>query len=215
MSDIVRSAYLEPSGAIDGAAATWQSAAASLMDSREELLGTQASTEDYPPGRFGRELAAAAALLRENPDLAVITLSLGGWDTHSEQGGANGRQASLLRVLSRGVAAFLSDLGARADSVAVLIQTEFGRTVHENASAGTDHGMASTWMAIGNHFQGGVHLGRSGWPGLEQSGLVDGRFLPPSIDYRDVYADVLLGHMECLPDDIILPDRQGYATGLI
>jgi uncharacterized protein (DUF1501 family) len=164
---------------------------------------------------LGSNLAATAALLREEHELSVVAISDGGWDTHSHQGGATGRQATQLANLAAALAAFDADLGSRRDDVAVLVQTEFGRTLRENASGGTDHGGASTWMVISSTMRGGIHLGTRGWPGLDEGSLLDGRALAPAVDFRDVYADLLRAHLGCPDVDAVLPDRPGLVTGLV
>ncbi|MEQ8234123.1 MAG: DUF1501 domain-containing protein [Gammaproteobacteria bacterium] len=195
--------------------ASWRSAGLELDASRSQILSLGATSSSYPGSALGRDLAAAATLLRNDPNLSVIMVADGGWDTHSHQGGATGRQATQLANLAAALAAFDADLGSRRDDVAVLVQTEFGRTLRENASGGTDHGGASAWMVISSTLRGGIHLGTRGWPGLDEGSLLDGRALAPAVDFRDVYADLLRGHLGCPDVDAVLPDRPGLVTGLI
>lgn len=193
----------------------WQAAASELEARRSSGSNAVASSVSYPDSPIGKDLAAAAALLRENRDLAVLTLSMDGWDTHSNQGGATGRQASQFAALAAGLSAFDADLGLRRDDVAVLVQTEFGRTLKENASGGTDHGGASAWMVLSSTMRGGVHFGTRGWPGLDEDSLLDRRALSPAIDFRDVYADILTHHLGCGDLSGVLPGRRTGITGLV
>ncbi|MEQ8660048.1 MAG: DUF1501 domain-containing protein [Gammaproteobacteria bacterium] len=218
LDDILRrvltTAYIGTPGTPTDEVEAWRVAAAELESSRTEPSSRAATSVTYPDDSFGRDLAAAAALLRDDPDLSIVMLSMGGWDTHSNQGGAAGRQATQLATLAAGLSAFEADLGTRRDDVAVLVQTEFGRTFRENASGGTDHGGASAWMVLSSTLRGGIHLGHRGWPGLDEGSLLDGRALAPTIDFRDVYADLLTHHLGCTDVSTILPDRPGEATGL-
>jgi len=158
------------------------------------------ATAVYPNTGFGNSLRRVAQFIklgRSEPVFAmdVAGVGIGGWDTHSMQGGgdANGRQARLLRDFGDSLAAFYNDLGDLRKDVLTLTQTEFGRTARENGSNGTDHGHAAAWFAIGGSVNGGIHGGR--WPGLSRSALLNGNFLQHNVDYRDVYADVLKNHL--------------------
>jgi uncharacterized protein (DUF1501 family) len=167
----------------------------------------------YPATGFGRQMRQAAALVKGRAGLELITLNLGGWDTHSGQGGgqADGRMSQLLAGFSSSVSAFFTDLGAAASRVTVLTVTEFGRTAAENGSQGTDHGSASTWLVIGPNVRGGVHVG-SGWPGLGPSQLLNGRALAHSIDFRAIYANVL---SRCLGVTNIAAVLPGYSGAMV
>ena len=215
LGSVLTRRYVSGTDPSPGARKNWVAAAVELEASRASAPIRTSSSVTYPRGTLGEDLASAAALLRESPDLSILTLAMGGWDTHSNQGGASGRQAAQLSALAAGLAAFQDDLGPRRDDVAVLVQTEFGRTLRENASGGTDHGGASAWMVLSSTMRGGVHLGTRGWPGLDEGSLLEGRALAPAVDFRDVYADLLVNHLGC--DDVsrILPDRPGESTGLV
>jgi uncharacterized protein (DUF1501 family) len=170
----------------------------------------------YPSTSFGRQMRQAAALVKGRAGLELITLNLGGWDTHSAQGGgqADGRMSMLLSGFSNSVSAFFTDLGAAASRVTLLTVTEFGRTAAENGSQGTDHGNASTWMAIGPNVRGGVHLG-AGWPGLQPSQLLGGRALAHSIDFRAVYANVLTRCLGTTNLSAVLPGYSGAMVDVV
>lgn len=212
---VVLGTYIHDAGAVAPGFSDWRSSAVELLADRARGRTNSNATLQYPEGSFGAELAAAATLLRHDAAPSVITLSLGGWDTHSKQGGASGRQARALDLLARGLAAFQTDLGTRRGDVAVLVQTEFGRTLAENASAGTDHGDASAWMILSDTLRGGIHLGARGWPGLAEASLANGRALAPSLDYRDVYGDLLQGHLGCSDLGAVISNSPRQPTGLI
>lgn len=154
-----------------------------------------APSADYPGGPLGRDLRELAQLLKANIGIEVAFVDLGGWDHHFNQGAAAGRMARLLNQLSKGLAAFYTDLGDRMEDITVLALSEFGRTVRENGSGGTDHGHGNVMLALGGSLRGGRIYGR--WPGLEPEQLFEGRDLASTTDYRDVFAELLTQHLGC------------------
>ncbi|MCG8424558.1 MAG: DUF1501 domain-containing protein [Proteobacteria bacterium] len=160
----------------------------------------------YPTRSFGRHLQQTAQLIKAGLGLEIATVDLGGWDTHEGQGGGQvgSRHRHMLERLASGLNAFATDLGDRMDDVLVIVCTEFGRTVRENGSRGTDHGMASTWLALGGQVDGGQIYGS--WPTLETGNLVAGRFLPYTIDYRDIFATVAAGFLGNSDIDYLFPE---------
>lgn len=163
----------------------------------------------YPATPFGRQMRQAAGLIKTRPGTELVGLDMGGWDTHRGQGGGqpNGTQAKLLNQLSNAIAAFYADLGSASSGVLLLAVTEFGRTAAENSSGGTDHGNASTWLAVGPMVRGGVHT-VAGWPGLAPAQLNQGRYLAQSTDYRDIYGEILSRHLGVATPSSLLA---GYA----
>ncbi len=148
---------------------------------------------NYPGSTFGKEMRRIAQLIKSDTGLQYATVETYGWDTHRDQGGAEGSQARSLGNLADGIAALYTDLGPdlMRDTL-ILTMTEFGRTAAENASGGTDHGHAAAWFAVGGGVAGGVH---GSWPGLAQADLVEGRFLAQSLDCRDVMCEVIASHL--------------------
>ena len=143
----------------------------------------------YPNSGYGRQLLQTAQLIKANVGLEVVTVSHGGYDTHGEQGGANGRHADRLNDFSTGITALYRDLGSRMSDVVILTMSEFGRTAEQNGSRGTDHGNASSWFVIsGNdNIRGGIH---GGWPGLQEDQLYKGRYLDFTVDYRNLLGEI-------------------------
>ncbi len=181
----------------------------SLMESVRTGHYVPDNSAEYPDGGFGRQLMNAAQLIKSGIGLEVVCIDTGGWDTHSDQAS---RQARRLREFSEGLAAFYKDLGSFRQDVLILAMTEFGRTVRENASHGTDHGNASAWLAIGGRVKGGV-FGQ--WPGLGTDRLYLGRYLDFSIDYRNIFAEALKLHLSCPDLSGILPDFQPEPLGYL
>jgi uncharacterized protein (DUF1501 family) len=148
----------------------------------------------YPTHTTGRQLQQVAQLIKSGVGLEAVTLSIGGWDNHSNQGGgqSGGTQFNAHTRFAESIAAFYTDMGAGMNDVVLLTCTEFGRTAAENGSNGTDHGYASSWFAMGGGIQGGIY---GAWPGLEDNQLHNGRYLEMTVDYRDVLGDILVNHM--------------------
>ncbi len=147
----------------------------------------------YPPGEAGRALRRIARLLETDPGLAIACAAITGWDTHLDQGGAAGPLAARLAELARALAAFARDLGPRFADVVVLVLSEFGRSVPENAHGGTDHGHATALLVLGGAVEGGRVLGR--WPGLDPARRSAPHGLAATTDVRDVVAEILTRHL--------------------
>jgi uncharacterized protein (DUF1501 family) len=77
------------------------------------------------------------------------------------------------------------------------VLSEFGRTVHENSDAGTDHGHGNAIWVMGGAVQGGRVYGD--WPGLASEALYEGRDLAVKTDFRAVLAAVVARHLR-VPD---------------
>jgi uncharacterized protein (DUF1501 family) len=152
----------------------------------------------------------AGTLMRSEggPELAVIEAT--GWDTHANQGAANGTLAQRLAGLDGGLRALAEELGDLWPQTAVLVVTEFGRTAAMNGTRGTDHGTGTCAFLLG----GAVHGGRviADWPGLARSALLDNRDLKPTLDLRSVFKTVLDEHLHVDAKTLsarIFPDSQG------
>jgi uncharacterized protein (DUF1501 family) len=163
------------------------------------------SSAKYP--QAARGLGEVAALIRADVGLEVAFIDVGGWDTHAGQGGADGQLARKLDQLGRGLETFQRDLGDRFEDVLVLAASEFGRTVAQNGSGGTDHGHGNMMLLLGGTVRGGHVHGR--WPGLEPEQLQEGRDLAVTTDFRDVFAEVLVRHLGVSPSERLFP---GYGV---
>jgi uncharacterized protein (DUF1501 family) len=175
-----------------------------------------ASGVRYPAGDFGRSLGQIAQLIKANVGVEIAFADIGGWDTHQAQGAADGQLARRLDELARGIRALYDDLGDRMDDVVLLTMSEFGRTVAENGSGGTDHGHANCMIAMGGPVAGGRVLGT--WPGLEREQLYEGRDLALTTDFRDVFAEIVSGHLDATKLDAIFPGHdvdRGKFRGLL
>jgi len=141
----------------------------------------------YPGGRHANPLEQLAQLIKADLGARVAFVESQGWDTHFAQGGATGPMANLMGDLAGSVAAFYRDV-EDTQPVTMLIVTEFGRTVEPNGAGGTDHGHGAVMMVAGDGVQGGrVH---GDWLGLASQNLYQGRDLPVTTDFRDVFSEV-------------------------
>jgi len=132
-------------------------------------------------GAAGRLLAAA-----DGPRVAA--LEIGGWDTHAAQ---LPRLAAVLAELDTGLDALREGLGDAWRRTAILVATEFGRTVRVNGTNGTDHGTGGVAFLLGGAIAGGRVAGD--WPGLSE--LFENRDLLPTTDLRALAKALLGGHL--------------------
>ena len=123
----------------------------------------------------GKFLAAA-----DGPRIAVLEAT--GWDTHANQGAERGQLANRLRGLDQALSSLRTGLAGAWARSAVLVVTEFGRTVAVNGTGGTDHGTATCAFLVGGAVAGGRVV--ADWPGLASSALYEGRDLRPTLDLR-------------------------------
>jgi uncharacterized protein (DUF1501 family) len=165
-------------------------------------------------GRGGQAVAplasAAARFLRSPAGPRVAVLDVGGWDTHANQGAAQGALALRLRGLDAGLQLLKTELGEHWQSTSVLVVTEFGRTVAANGTRGTDHGTAGCAFLVGGAVAGGRVLGD--WPGLAQRDLHEGRDLRATTDLRALCKAVLherFGVGEAALARTVFPDSDG------
>jgi uncharacterized protein (DUF1501 family) len=159
----------------------------------DPLRYAPAAGVEYPGGPFGRSLRQIAQLVKADVGLEIAFADVGGWDTHQAQGGAGGQLAARLAQLGLGLRALYDDLGDRMENVVVVTMSEFGRTVAENGTGGTDHGHGTCMLALGGPVRGGRVLGR--WPGLDPDALHERRDLAITTDFRDVFAEIVVGHL--------------------
>ena len=147
---------------------------------------------EYPDSNLGGDLQLVAQLIRQNLGIACATVDVGGWDTHNSQNVFGNGFGTRVENLSEALTAFYRDLEGAGiiDKVAVVVQSEFGRQVKENANAGTDHGLGNPMLVLG----GGVSGGRVYGPtdGIAP-GDREGDSLVPRTDFRNVLAEVASG----------------------
>ncbi|MDJ0825778.1 MAG: DUF1501 domain-containing protein [Rhodobacter sp.] len=150
----------------------------------KRLEASPARRFPFPDTELGQQLRTAARLLDAGVETAVLKVVQDGYDTHEAQPDTH---SGLLRDLSASLGAFAAALRRIGlwEKVTVVTYSEFGRTAHENASGGTDHGAAAPVLVAGGSVEGGLAGGR---PSLER--VADGD-LEYTTDYRRVYEAIL------------------------
>ncbi len=164
---------------------------------------------DYPETTFGNQLRQLVQLLKSDIGIRTAGVDLGGWDHHNNEAQ---ELNPLLDELGRALAAMHLDLGALADSVTVVVMSEFGRRAFQNGSAGTDHGAGNLMLVMGGGVRGGQVY--ADWPGLADAALDRGD-LRITTDYRQVVSEVLAKQLPEADLDYVLQDYvRGPALGL-
>jgi uncharacterized protein (DUF1501 family) len=167
----------------------------------------------YPTTALGTSLKQIAQLVKMDVGLEVAFAESGGWDTHFNQGTGNGTFARNAQDFSSSIAAFWADLAAYQDDVTILTMTEFGRTVKQNGTRGTDHGRASCSFIIGNDVKGGLVHGAM--QPLAVENLEDGRDLAVTTDFRSIFSEVAGTHLAIQNNRVLFPDWEGKRTGVM
>jgi uncharacterized protein (DUF1501 family) len=167
--------------------------AQSLYDALEIRAIAGDANEQRMDGRAGLRVAplatAAGKFLASPNGPRIAVLDAGGWDTHANQGGAQGVLAQRLGGLDAGLAELKSSLGEHWSDTTVLVVTEFGRAAAANGTRGTDHGTAGCAFVLGGAVAGGRVV--ADWPGLGARDLHDGRDLRATTDLRALFKAVL------------------------
>jgi uncharacterized protein (DUF1501 family) len=163
-----------------------------------------AAGASYLGSGLGNTLKQIAQLIKMDSGLEIAFAEAGGWDTHFNQGTTAGVFARNANALSHNIAAFWRDIEAYQDMVTVMTMTEFGRSVRQNGSRGTDHGRASCNFILGNDVLGGVVYGDV--KELAKENLEDGRDLPVTTDFRTVFNAVATNHLHIQNNKLIFPD---------
>ena len=164
---------------------------------------------------FGVIAAQAGKLLAATDGPRIATIESTGWDTHVSQIGG---LRNLLGDLANGLVAFRDNIGSAWNETVLVAVSEFGRTVEENGSRGTDHGTGGIAMLIGGGVAGGRVEGK--WPGLVPKARFEGRDLMPTTSFRGLFKGVLRDHLkvsESALEDIVFPDSRATSAleGLI
>jgi len=168
-------------------------AAASMSGGMKGKADTTADMGAPSVRSFAADARRLGALIRNDPHTQLAFTSVGGWDTHINQGGATGSLANKLSSLAEGLDALAQGLGESLRDTVIVVMSEFGRTVRENGTHGTDHGRANVMWLLGGPVAGGQVLGE--WPGLDKAALTDGRDLAVVTDFRSVLAPLLQRHL--------------------
>jgi uncharacterized protein (DUF1501 family) len=167
----------------------------------------------YPTTALGNALKQIAQLIKMDVGLEVAFAESGGWDTHFNQGTEAGVFARNAADLSNSITAFWTDMSAYQDDLTLMSMTEFGRTVKQNGTGGTDHGRASCNFILGHDVNGGIVHGKMNPLAIEN--LEDGRDLAVTTDFRSVFSEVADKHLKINDDRVLFPDWKGDKIGVM
>jgi uncharacterized protein (DUF1501 family) len=170
----------------------------------------------YPNTHLGRSLRQIARLIKADIGLEVAFTDVRGWDTHVNEVGAephSGRLTNLLRDFGDSLAAFSQDIDHRMTDISLVTMSEFGRTVRENGSRGTDHGHANVMFVLGGAVRGGRVYGI--WPGLAEQNLYEGRDLAVTTDFRDVLSELVMKQLHASDIAHVFPKHHACSLGLL
>ena len=147
----------------------------------------------YPDTPYGKALLQIAQIVKADVGLEVACADIGDWDTHVNQGGAEGEMAANLKEFAEGIQALYADLSAARDRVTIVTMSEFGRRAAENGGGGTDHGHGNVMIVLGGGVNGGKVYGE--WPGLHPEQLYGPGDLQVTTDFRDVLGEIVASRL--------------------
>jgi uncharacterized protein (DUF1501 family) len=183
-----------------------------LQKDMMEAAGGAPSAKGFPEAA-----ANLCRLMKNDPTIKLAFFGLSGWDTHIQQGSADGRLAHYLKPLGDGLAVLRGGLGEGYGRTVVVVISEFGRTARENGNGGTDHGHGNVMWVMGGPVNGGKIYGE--WPGLDDENLHEQRDLAITTDFRSALGEVLASHLKLAPQDVanVFPNApaMGHPLGLV
>lgn len=148
-----------------------------------EMEMKEASRDAISPKGFELEARRIGRLMRDQYRIGFV--DVGGWDTHVNEGAAQGALANNVESLGRGLAAMSQELGGEWRNTVVAVVSEFGRTFRENGNKGTDHGHGSVHWVLGGSINGGRIVGEQ--TRVEKNALFQDRDYPVLNEYRAVF----------------------------
>jgi len=205
LAEALESDAIASEARVAAAAAAQTEGEAPMRDS--DVVERDAKEKRNYNARYAETARAAAGFLKRDDGPRVAMFDTTGWDTHANEGGAQGQLALRLRGLDAALAALKESLGPVWRNTVVLVATEFGRTAAINGTRGTDHGTGAAAFLLGGAVAGGRVL--ADWPGLSRANLLDARDLKPTRDLRTVMKGVLRDHLGVPPralDSAVFPD---------
>ncbi|MDP7591128.1 MAG: DUF1501 domain-containing protein [Litorilituus sp.] len=176
------------------------------------LVGGAKNNKKKRQGKFIDLAKGCAKLMVDKQGADCAMLELGGWDTHNNQ---SGRLEQKLTELDNGLAELKLGLGKEWSNTVVVIGTEFGRTVKENGTGGTDHGTGSALFLAGGAVAGGKVEGK--WPGLKTQELYEQRDLMPTSNSFAWIGSVLAQHWQFSEQELkqVFPHMAAYNNSLL
>lgn len=168
------------------------------LDAAEQIATLDVASDPDP---IARGFADTAILLEADIGIEAVTVDMGGWDTHAQQGTHDrGEMADLLGTMDAALSDFQADLDRRGlVDVTTVVMTEFGRRVLENGAGGSDHGWGSAMLVMGGAATGGVH---GEWRGLSDDATGERGDVPVTTDGRDVLGDLVVDVLGGDPSEV-------------
>lgn len=160
----------------------------------------------YPVGSLGDRLKQAAQLIKSPLPVEIVCLDSDDWDHHESLPFYLNQSLS---ELAQALTAFYTDMGEQMSRITVIVHSEFGRRVAENASLGVDHGTAGLCYAMGRGVNGGIV---SDWPGLATQDLELGEDLRITTDLRSVFVELLQKRLAAVDASAIFPEFNNAQT---
>ncbi|HVY33750.1 MAG TPA: DUF1501 domain-containing protein [Caulobacteraceae bacterium] len=189
------------------------------MDSMAAMTGKPAAANlgGNPQAVRAAGVTVAKFMTAENGP-QIVAISVDNFDTHANQGAAQGLLANRLTYLDNLLDGLADGLGPDWNNTVVVAATEFGRTAHVNGTGGTDHGTASTALVLGGALKRRGIIGD--WPTLQPAKLFESRDTAPTLDMRSLFKGVLVEHLGVerrTLDTAIFPDSASAApaTGVV
>jgi uncharacterized protein (DUF1501 family) len=181
---------------------------------RPQILRAKGLEANFPAGdgtllrpqgqEAARVLGGYVAAAMRSPGGPVLTsISLGGFDSHTNQLAVLDKRLAYLDALLGSVR---DGLGPAWQDTVMLVTTEFGRAARPNHTGGADHGTASAALLVGGALKRGGIVGD--WPTLKPKALFENRDVAPTLDVRGIFKGVLQDHLGIerqTLDDLIFP----------
>jgi len=189
--------------------------APTMQTSGQTLQGYAAQAEQQAIDAARKIGVTLARFMTEPNGPQIAAVSLDGFDTHANQGAADGQLANRLHGLDAVIDGLSSGLGPEWNNTVVVVATEFGRTARINGTKGTDHGTASTALVLGGGLKRGGIIGD--WPTLQQAKLFENRDTAPTMDMRALFKGVLaeqLGVDRRALDTTVFPNSADVAPAV-
>ena len=172
-----------------------------LKDLTQEMMSASRGAENA--NAFVDDAAEVARLMVGNAQTQLAFMEIGGWDTHIDQNRIFDR---LLPPLAEGLVTLTKGLEPIFSDTAIVVISEFGRTVKENGNRGTDHGYGNVMFLLGGDIKGKKIY--TEWSGLDSSVLYENRDLPVTTDFREPLSVILKQHLSLSDNSLerVFPD---------
>ncbi len=190
---------VKPQGGALGAVAGNQLKMLRSMDALD-TVDIHDGVRGYPDHQFGRELRLVADILRSGLGYRFFHVTLQSFDTHSAEVQKKTHE-KLIRLIGDGTAALHDELQAAGlgANTLIVVYSEFGRSLYENGSGGTDHGTAGSTFVLGSSVKGGMI---TPYPSLDPADLSPEKEMIATTDFRDVFGTIVDRWLNTTPSKV-------------